>query len=88
MTTHPSSLQFPCEFLFKIFGKATDEFEIAVLSIIRKHTDELKENAIRCRPSKDGNYMALTITILAQSQEQLDNIYRELSSNPLVLMVL
>ncbi|MEO8401448.1 MAG: DUF493 domain-containing protein [Gammaproteobacteria bacterium] len=81
-------LQFPCEFLIKIFGVASDEFEMEVITIIRKHIKELGENAIRSRPSKDGKYLALTITIHAESQEQLDEIYRSLSSSPLVLMAL
>jgi hypothetical protein len=40
------------------------------------------------RPSKAGTYLSLTITIVAQSREQLDAIYQELSSHPLVLMAL
>lgn len=81
-------LQFPCEFVIKIFGVASDEFEMEVITIIRKHIKELGENAIRSRPSKDGKYLALTITIDAESKEQIDEIYRSLSSSPLVLMAL
>ncbi len=83
-----SALQFPCEFVLKIFGHASDQFEIEVLTIIRKHVADLHENAIRHRLSKDKKYLALTITINANNQEQLDALYRELSSNPHVLMVL
>ncbi|HSW69682.1 MAG TPA: DUF493 domain-containing protein [Gammaproteobacteria bacterium] len=83
-----SAFQFPCEFMIKIFGKASSQFELEVLTIIRKHIQDLKENAISCRPSKDGKYMALTIKITAESKSQLDDIYRDLSSNPHVLMAL
>jgi putative lipoic acid-binding regulatory protein len=89
MTENTDSLLiFPCEFAIKAFGAASDEFETTVLGIIIKHVPNLSENAIRSRPSKDGKYLALTITIHAKSQDQLDDIYRELSSNPLVLMAL
>lgn len=81
-------LNFPCEFVIKVFGLASDEFETTVLSIVRSQIADLRENAIRTRPSKDGKYLALTISIHAESREQLDNLYRELSSNPLVLMTL
>ncbi len=86
--TNEPLLQFPCDFVIKIFGVASDEFELAVLTIIRKHVAELRETAIRSRPSKDGKYLALSITVHAESKEQLDDIYRELSADPLVLMAL
>jgi hypothetical protein len=81
-------LQFPCEFLIKVFGLASDEFEIAVLGIIRAHVSDLREDALRFRASKDGKYTALTITITAQNKEQLDAIYRDLSASDQVLMAL
>lgn len=83
-----SLIKFPCEFTVKIFGNASDEFEISALTIIRKHLPELREDAIRIRPSQDKKYMAMSVTIHATSKEQLDNLYRELSSCPHVLMVL
>jgi putative lipoic acid-binding regulatory protein len=83
-----SLIKFPCEFTIKIFGNASDEFEINVLSIIRKHLPELREDAIRIRPSQDKKYMAMSVTIYTTSKEQLDTLYRALSSSPHVLMVL
>ncbi len=81
-------LQFPCDFPFKIMGKNQQEFEIEVLTIIRKHFSDLRETAISSRTSSDGNYLALTITVQAKSQEQLDAAYQELSSSMQVLMAL
>jgi uncharacterized protein len=83
-----SLLHFPCEFVIKIFGAATNEFELQALTIIRHHIKDLAENSIKSRNSKDGKYLALTITLPIDSREQLDEIYKELSSNPHVLMVL
>lgn len=86
--TNQSLLQFPCEFVIKAFGLASNEFETEVLTIIRHHVPDLREDALRTRASKDGKYLALTITCTVESREQIDNIYRELSANPLVLMAL
>lgn len=83
-----SPLTFPSEFDIKVFGIASDEFEKTVITIIRHDVRELRENALHSRLSKDGKYLALTITITAESREQLDNIYRALNSSPLVLMTL
>ena len=69
-------------------GKNCEEFEIAVHGIIQRHCEDLGEDAFRQRESKNSKYLAITITIQAQNQNQLDNIYRELSAHELVNMAL
>lgn len=81
-------LSFPCDFLIKVFGHATDQFEQTVLHIIRQFSTNLREDAIQQRNSKGGKYLALSILVPVESQAQLDDIYRTLSSNPAVVMVL
>jgi putative lipoic acid-binding regulatory protein len=83
-----SALTFPCDFPIKIFGIASEEFEDAVLKIIKKYNPDLKETAINKRPSKDGKYFALTVLVYVDSQEKLDSIYQDLTASPLVLMSL
>lgn len=83
-----TQLEFPCEFPIKVMGKTHEEFEIEVIAIISKHVPDLAENALAIRPSKEGTYTAITATITAISQEQLDNIYRELSAHERVIMAL
>ena len=53
-----------------------------------KYTGPLEEDAIRNARSRKGNFVSVTITVNAQSQEQLDNIYREVSAHEAVLMAL
>jgi len=81
-----STISFPCKFPIKVMGPATEEFERAVLTIIRQHVTNITEGALKANTSKKGNYLALTITIQAQSKEQLDNIYRDLTAHELVIM--
>lgn len=83
-----SLLKFPCEFTVKVFGIASDVFEMEVITITRKHVSDLRENALSLRYSRDKKYLALSITFMAQSREQLDNLYRDLSSNSHILMAL
>lgn len=73
-------LEFPCAFPIKAMGINCDEFEISVLEIINRYVDNLPEGALKSRPSKNGKYTALTITINAHSKEQLDAIYMELTA--------
>lgn len=83
-----SLLEFPCSFPIKVFGAAVPELEQAVLHILQKHTAEFDPSSLILRPSKGGRYYALTITIEAASQAQLDALYRDLSAHELVIMTL
>ena len=40
------------------------------------------------RPSSAGNYLGITMTVTATSREQLDALYQELTSHPMVKVVL
>jgi putative lipoic acid-binding regulatory protein len=40
------------------------------------------------RASREGKYLSLTCVVNATSREQLDELYRELSGHPQVVMVL
>ncbi len=82
------SLTFPCEFTFKIIGLANDLFESEVLQMFAQHFPQMGEGAISSKLSKNDKYLALSITVLATSQVELDTIYQVLSRHPLVLFVL
>lgn len=83
-----SLLQFPCSFPIKVMGHHTPEFEMLVAELVSRHAGELPEGSVRSRTSSNSRYLAVTITIEAQSREQLDKIYRSLSDTPQVLLVL
>ncbi len=81
-------LQFPCEYMIKVMGKNTPEFEGTVLKIFNQHVKDLSEGAISPRQSKENNFLALTVTFTATSQDQLDQIYIALSEAEDVIMAL
>lgn len=85
--TKESLLTFPCDFTIKVFGMATDAFEAAVFGIINQHV-EFTDRVIQSNMSANGKYKALTLVVHVDSKDQLDNIYKALSSSPEVLMVL
>ena len=45
-------------------------------------------SAVSSRPSKGGNYTAVTVVIEAHSRQQLDAIYLDLNRSPHILMTL
>lgn len=87
-TQTESLLEFPCQFSIKAMGKNTADFDLVVVEIIRRHVPDLGEGSVSLRPSKAGNYTAVTVTIEATSRAQLDAIYQGLTDHPAVLMAL
>jgi hypothetical protein len=83
-----SLLEFPCQFPLKIMGRAEDQLAQIVLEIVCRHAPGFDGASMEMRASTGGNYISLTCTVTATSQEQLDNLYRELSSHPLIKYVL
>jgi len=88
-TNTPSLLQFPCDFPIKAVGLTREGLESTILSVVNRHAaGQLSEGCLTSRTSKQGKYTSVTVNLRAESQAQLDAIYRELSSSPDILMVL
>jgi putative lipoic acid-binding regulatory protein len=80
--------EFPCDFPLKVMGRHSDDFRSIVLGIVQKHVGAVDPSKIEERPSKSGTYLCITCTFSAQSREQLDALYRELTSCEQVRVVL
>ena len=83
-----SLIPFPSAFPVKVMGLQTDGFEAAVVAVARQFDPGFDVAGIERRPSSGGKYLGLTLTITATSRAQLDELYRTLSTHPLVKVVL
>lgn len=83
-----SLIEYPSLFPIKVMGANVDGFAEAVITIARQFDPGFDVETIETRPSSGGNYLGLTITITATSREQLDELYRTLSTHPMVKVVL
>ena len=81
-------LEFPCAFPLKIMGQTNDALAQTVLDVVLRHAPDFDGATMEMRASSGGRYVSLTCTINATSKPQLDALYRELSSHPLVKVVL
>lgn len=81
-------LEFPCDFPLKIMGHAVDELAQTVLTIVTRHAPDFDGARMEMRSSSSGNYLSLTCTVRATSKPQLDALYMELTSHPLIKVVL
>jgi len=83
-----SLLSFPVQFPMKILGRREGGFAQAVMEIVLRHAPDFQPATMEMRPSRQGKYLSLTVTVNATSREQLDALYRELCDHPAVVMVL
>ena len=83
-----SPLKFPTEFPIKVMGRTQDGFAQAIVMVVQKHAPDFDPATMEMRASSAGKYLSLTCTVHATSRDQLDNLYRELTSHPMVAMVL
>ena len=83
-----SLLEFPCRFPVKAMGRDTKAFQETVRRLVEEHTGPLDDSAIQRSVSRHGRFVSITVTVTAQSRQQLDDIYRALTAHDDVLMAL
>jgi len=83
-----SVMTFPCSFPIKLMGRETEEFRQTARELVEKHTGPLGDDAIESALSRNGRFVSVTITVIAESREQLDNIYRDATAHDDVIMAL
>ena len=97
MTTTPDSpkktrkdslIEYPSPFPIKVMGAKVDGFVHAITRVVEQFDPSFDATTIELRDSKAGNYLGITVTVTATSREQLDELYRTLSTHPMVKMVL
>ncbi len=83
-----SLIEYPSQFPIKVMGANVDGFADTIAELARQFDPGFDSATIEMRPSRNSNFLGLTITITATSREQLDDLYRALSSHPMVKVVL
>lgn len=83
-----SLIEYPCAFPIKVMGAHVEGFVEAVTAVVLQFDPGFDPASIELRPSRGGNYLGVTVTVTATSREQLDELYRTLSTHPMVKVVL
>ena len=81
-------IEYPSVFPIKVMGAMVEGFAEAMGQVALKFDPSFDPATIELRPSKGGNYLGVTLSITATSREQLDDLYRALTSHPMVKIVL
>jgi len=83
-----SALTFPSRFPIKVMGDNDDGFVDEIVMLARRHIPNLGEGAVTTTPSRTAKYISVTITFIAESRDQLNDLYRVMHAHPRVKMVL
>ena len=83
-----SLIEYPSLFPIKVMGPKVEGFVHAITSLARQFDPGFDASTVELRDSSKGNYLGITITVTATSREQLDDLYRALTSHPMVKVVL
>lgn len=83
-----SLIEYPTQFPIKVMGLNADGFVRAITSIAERFDPTFDAATVELRPSKGDKYLGVTVHVTATSREQLDELYRTLSTHPMVKMVL
>ena len=83
-----SLIEYPSDFPIKVVGITHDAFAETIVAMVIEHDPEFHAGKVEMRPSTQGKYLSLTLTVRATSRTQLDNIYRALSNHEMVKFVL
>jgi uncharacterized protein len=84
----PSLIDYPSKFPIKVMGANVDGFVHALVSVARNFDPAFDAASVELRPSSGNKYLGVTLTVTATSREQLDELYRTLSTHPMVKVVL
>ena len=83
-----SLIEYPSQFPIKVMGQKAEGLVHAISLIAQQFDPAFDASTIELRESKGGKYLGITITVTATSREQLDELYRTLSTHPMVKVVL
>ena len=70
-----STHQFPCEYVFKAIGHASDEFVARVVAAVRVALALDNDPPFRVRAAASGRHLAVTLTPEVRSGEQVLAVY-------------
>jgi|TARA_R110000822_G_scaffold59736_37_gene149291 putative lipoic acid-binding regulatory protein len=81
-------IEFPCDYPVKVLGKAGSELHALVVEVMECHAPGFDQARITVRDSRNGTFQAITVTITATGESQLQALFDDLKVSPLVQMVL
>ena len=80
-------IKFPCAYPIKVVGSAAPDFREYVVEVMERHAGALLAE-VDVRPSSNGRFESVRVTITATGVEQLQAIFEELKASGRVHIVI
>lgn len=74
-------LNFPCEYPVKVIGYDAEDFFDFVVELVTRHAPGSSAQDFSVNRSSGGKYASVSVTILAQSREQVNAMYKEMGEH-------
>lgn len=88
-TPKPPKIEFPCaNYPIKVMGDSGPELKQLVIEVFTRHAADFQPANVKVKASSKGTFQSLTVTIEATGEPQLQAIFDDLKTSPLVKMVL
>src|SRR4051812_31213498 len=84
----PPLLEYPALYTFRVIGKRSPALREHVRLIVQSVLGPVAEDSVTVRPSAQGNYLAVHVTVLLQTEEQRVAVYGKLYGDPMIVMSL
>lgn len=80
--------QFPCTYMFKVIGRADDNFIARVVALFRSELDLEFDPPYGVRQQSSGKHVAITVEPQVRDAEQVQALYRRLVALEGLIMLL
>jgi len=79
---------FPCQYTFKVIGRATNNFSARVVAEVRQEMGMEVDPPYYCRTTRNGGHISVTLEPTCESAQQVLAIYARLSGLDELVMLL
>jgi uncharacterized protein len=84
----PAGLQFPSDYPVKVVGRPQEGFRARVHAIVLRHAPALGSERVNERLSANGNFLAISYLLRAESRAQVEALVSELQGCEGVLLLI
>ena len=70
-------IDFPCDYVIKVIGKAAPDFTDFVISVVEHHAPGIRDEHVSVTASRNGRFTSVSLTIVATGEPQLKALFEE-----------
>lgn len=86
--TEETRIVFPCDYPIKVVGDVRPDFHQEVCDVVARHDPTMTNDRISQKTSRKGNFISISFMLLAESEQQLSDLFDDLKKIESVRLVL